>query len=127
MTPVTLAALLALILILLAAAMLWQESRRRRQLVGPTYVVEDAVASVHPRLVTASRLTTEDVRIILEWEIAHLQRTEEGIAGGDGTSIASILEHTDGRYGWEEIEEVLNLETEYLIAIGAVGKPVESE
>jgi len=124
---VTLAALLALILILLAAAMLWQESRRGRQRAGPVYVVEDAVASIHPQLIGASRLTPDDVRIILEWEIAHLQRTEEGIAGGDGTSIASILEHTDRHYAWDEIEEVLNLEADYLIAIGAVGKPVKSE
>ena len=129
--------LLVGVLLVIVALMVWQEARRRPSYEPLEYVVEDAVKHIQERLPTDSSLTRSDIRRILEWEVFYLQglaqedrnNPVETVAGGHRASvgfIASEIEEQHGvSYPHEDIQEVLRLEADYLMAIGAVGEPVE--
>ena len=140
MSPVLVAALLFAVLLAIAASMVWQEANRRPVMADPTYVLEDAVRFVYPRLSDAGheRLDIDDVRRVLEWELVYLQgitpRNTEPvpgarIAGGSEPAVEFIRRQAAAvgghRYSRRDIAEVLSHEGAYLASIGAVGTPVE--
>lgn len=122
---------------MIVALMVWQEARRRPSYEPLEYVIEDAVKHVQEGLTDESRLSRADIRRILEWEVFYLQglaqedrkNPVETVAGGHQSSveyIASEIEQSHGvSYSHGDIEEVLRLEADYLMAIGAVGEPVD--
>lgn len=126
------------LLLVIVALMVWQEARRRPSYEPLEYVLDDAVKHVQERLSPGSALTRSDVRRILEWEVFYLQglaqedrkNPVETVAGGHQASVEFIASEIEQRHGvsysQEDIEEVLRLEADYLMAIGAVGEPVDT-
>lgn len=142
MSPVevfTFVALLVGVLLVIVALMVWQEARRRPVYEPLEYVVNDAVKHVAAGLADESKLRNTDIRRILEWEVFYLQglaqddrrNPVETVAGGHALSVDYIAEQIRTKHGvsysHEEIEDVLRLEADYLVAIGAVGEPVGEE
>lgn len=140
MSPAAIIAFVGLllgVLFVIIALMVWQEARRRPSYEPLEYVVEDAVKHIQERLPEGSSLARSDIRRILEWEVFYLQglaqedrkNPVETVAGGHEASVDYIASEIQERHGvsypHEEIEEVLRLEADYLMAIGAVGEPVE--
>jgi hypothetical protein len=129
--------LLVGVFLVVVALLVWQEAKRRPSYQPLEYVIEDAVKHVSSRLGEGSRLDRADVRRILEWEVFYLQglaqedrhRSVETVAGGHQASIEYIAGEIEACHGMAyshgDIEEVLRLEADYLMAIGAVGDPVE--
>lgn len=125
------------ILLMVVALMVWQEARRRSSYEPLEYVVEDAVRHIAERLPEDSAIKRADVRRILEYEVFYLQglaqedrhHPVETVAGGHAASIEWIASEIQRRHGTAypqaDIAEVLRLEADYLLAIGAVGEPVE--
>jgi hypothetical protein len=130
-------ALLVGVFLVIVALIVWQEAKRRPSYEPLEYVVEDAVKHVDAGLAGESRLTKADVRRILEYEVFYLQglaqddrkNPVETVAGGHDASVGYIAGEIEAKHGvayaQEDIEEVLRLEADYLMAIGAVGEPVE--
>ena len=135
----TFVALLAGLLLVIVALMVWQEARRRPTYEPLEYVVNDAVKHVAERLPEDTSLRRSDIRRILEWEVYYLQglaqekrkNVVETVAGGHQASVEYIADQIHTKHGvsypQEEIAEVLRLEADYLVVIGAVGKPVGEE
>ena len=132
-------ALLVGVLLVIVALMLWQEARRRPSYEPLEYVVNDAVKHIAERLPEEMSLANADIRRIIEWEVFYLQglaqedrsNPVETVAGGHDASVGYIadqirLKHRVS-YSHEQIAEVLRLEADYLVAIGAVGEPVGEE
>ena len=134
---VSFVALLVGVFLLIIALVVWQEAKRRPSYEPLEYVVEDAVKHAHAGLPKESTLTRADVRRILEWEVFYLQglaqdrRSDpvETVAGGHEASVGYIAGQIQAKHGVSysrgDIEEVLRLEADYLMAIGAVGERVE--
>ena len=134
---VSFVALLVGVFLLIIALVVWQEAKRRPSYEPLEYVVEDAVKHAHAGLPEESTLTRADVRRILEWEVFYLQglaqdrRSDpvETVAGGHDASVEYIAGQIQAKHGVSysrgDIEEVLRLEADYLMAIGAVGERVE--
>jgi len=130
-------ALLAGVFLVIVALIVWQEAQRRPSYEPLEYVVEDAVKHVSAAMPGDSTLAKADVRRILEYEVFYLQglaqddrkNPVETVAGGHDASIEYISTQIEAKHGVayprEDIEEVLRLEADYLMAIGAVGKPVD--
>lgn len=139
MSPGALAfvALFVGLLLVVVALVVWQEARRRPSYDPLEYVIEDAVRHIQERLPEEMSLRRQDVRRILEWEVYYLQglaqkdrsNPVETVAGGHETSIEYIANQIqmtqDLSYSHEQIGAVLDLEADYLNAIGAIGEPVE--
>jgi hypothetical protein len=134
MPPVVAALALLLLLIAIAGAFYWQE-RHFVDAGVAIYGVEDAIVFVSERLspTTRERITQNDVRRILEWEMRYLQEpgvrvdpTAPAIAGStDGAAYAYAQAYATGHdYPPEAILEVLGLRNDYLEAIGVVGTAV---
>jgi hypothetical protein len=135
----TFVALLVGVLLVIVAMLVWQEAKRRPSYEPLEYVVNDAVKHIVERLPVYANLENADVRRILEWEVFYLQglaqddrkNPVETVAGGHESSVAYIADQihtTHGvSYSHGQIEEVLRLEADYLVAIGAVGEPVGEE
>jgi hypothetical protein len=106
---------------------------------GLIYSVDDAVDFVHSELDqdVRTRLGRAGVRRVLEWEVYYLQGLADGkktkevavVAGGHGPAVDYIEEQITRRHGitydLADIRAVLAGEARYLVAIGAVGEPVE--
>ena len=130
-------ALLVGVLFVVVALMVWQEAKRRPSYEPLEYVIEDAVRHIAGRLPEKVGLSRSDVRRILEYEVFYLQGLAQDdrhnpvdtVAGGHQASIQYIAAEIEAKHGvaysHEDIEEVLRLEADYLMAIGAVGEPVE--
>jgi hypothetical protein len=130
-------ALLVGVLFVVVALMVWQEAKRRPSYEPLEYVIEDAIRHVAGRLPPEVGLSKADVRRILEYEVFYLQglaqkdrhNPVDTVAGGHQASIEYIAAQIEAKHGaaysHEDIEEVLRLEADYLMAIGAVGEPVE--
>jgi hypothetical protein len=130
-------ALLVGILLAIVALIVWQAAKRRPSYEPLEYVVEDAVTHVYERLGEGSPLSKADVRRILEWEVFYLQglaqkdrrNPVETVAGGHEASVEYIADQIQNKHGVSyshgDIAEVLRLEADYLLAIGAVGDPVD--
>lgn len=126
-------------LLVIVALMVWQEARRRPSYEPLEYVVNDAVKHIADGLPHDAGLRNADIRRILEWEVFYLQglaqedrkNPVETVAGGHDASIEYIAEQIRTKHGVSyshgQIEEVLRLEADYLVAIGAVGDPVGEE
>ena len=141
MSPAGVVAFVAFLLGLLfvvIALVVWQEAKRRPSHEPLEYVIEDAVTHVVKRLPEGSALNRAAVRRILEWEVYYLQglaqedrkNPVETVAGGHQASIEYIADQIRDKqnvsYSHAQIEDVLDLEADYLLAIGAIGEPVES-
>ncbi len=136
-SALALGALLLAAFLLIVALVVWQEAKRRPSYEPLEYVVEDAVKHVVAGLDETSTLKAGDVRRILEWEVFYLQglaqedrkNPVETVAGGHEASVEYIATQIEVKHGVayprEEIEAVLRLEADYLMAIGAVGEPVD--
>ncbi|MEA1902426.1 MAG: hypothetical protein U9N56_02755 [Actinomycetota bacterium] len=130
-------ALLVGVLLLIVAVIVWQQAMQRPSYEPLEYIVEDAVKHAYAGLSEDTALNRADVRRILEYEVFYLQglaqddrkNPVETIAGGHQASveyIASEIEEKHGvAYPQSDISQVLALEADYLVAIGAVGEPVE--
>ncbi|HWB88456.1 MAG TPA: hypothetical protein VG872_04530 [Acidimicrobiia bacterium] len=135
----TFVVLLVGVLLVIVALMVWQEARRRPSYEPLEYVLNDAVKHVAERLPADAELRNTDVRRILEWEVFYLQglaqddrhNPVETVAGGHPLSVDYIADQIRTKHGVsyspEQIEEVLRLEADYLVAIGAVGEAVGEE
>jgi hypothetical protein len=135
----TFVALLVGVLLVIVAMLVWQEARRRPSYEPLEYVVNDAVKHIAERLPDDMGLNNADIRRILEWEVFYLQglaqedrkQPVETVAGGHEHSIAFIADQIHTKHGvsysQDQIAEVLRLEADYLVAIGAVGEPVGEE
>lgn len=135
MGAVAAGAILLAVLLLIAAGFLLQGSRRGDVLAAATYLIDDAARFVHERLspAAAGRLSVGRVRQVLDWQI-HWQQVvapREGLPRpvvGSGEAMEYVLTR-----GLEEgvalepldVAEVMAAEVEYLLAIGAIGTPVE--
>lgn len=132
-----LGAILLAVFLLVVAMIVWQESKRRPSYQPLEYVIEDAVKHVLAGLAEGNTLKAGDVRRILEWEVYYLQglaqddrkNPVETFAGGHQASVEYIATQIETKHGVaysrEQIAEVLRLEADYLMAIGAVGDPVD--
>ncbi len=129
--------LLVGLFLLIMALVVWQEAKRRPSFEPLEYVIEDAVRHAHTGLSEDSSLTRSDVRRVLEWEVFYLQglaqdhrsNPVETVAGGHDASVEWIVAQIQTKHGvsysLSDVEEVLRLEADYLMAIGAVGDRVE--
>lgn len=136
-TAVALGALLVAVFLVVVALIVWQEAKRRPSYQPLEYIVEDAVKHVVAGLDPDSELRSADVRRILQWEVYYLQglaqkdrkNPVDTVAGGHQASIDYIVAQIELKHGVtyhrQDIEEVLRLEADYLVAIGAVGDPVD--
>jgi hypothetical protein len=125
------------VFLLIISLVVWQEARRRPSYEPLEYVIEDAVEHAYERLSEESSLTKADVRRILEWEVFYLQglaqddrsNPVETVAGGHEASVEYIVSQIRAKhavsYPPDDVQSVLSLEADYLMAIGAVGEPVD--
>lgn len=132
-------AVLVGVLLVIVALLVWQEAKRRPSYEPLEYVVNDAVKHIADQLPEDSGLSNSDIRRIIEWEVFYLQglaqddrkNPVETVAGGHDLSVDYIVEQIRSKHGVSyshtQIEEVLRLEADYLVAIGAVGDPVGEE
>ena len=133
-------ALLVGALLVVVGIVVWQEAKRQPTYEPRVYVIEDAVKHVEAGLLDEGKsLSRSDIRRILEWEVFYLQGLAqedrktviESVAGGHDSSINfvidRIVEEHGVRHSFEEVADVLRYEADYLIAIGAVGDPVEPD
>lgn len=142
MSPVEIFAFVAVLvgaLLVIVALLVWQEAKRRPSYEPLEYVVNDAVKHIADRLPEGTNLKSADVRRIIEWEVFYLQglaqedrkNPVETVAGGHERSVEYIAEQIRTKHGvsypHDQIAEVLRLEADYLVAIGAVGDPVGEE
>ncbi len=120
----------------LAAAMLWQERRTVPEPDGAIiYGVEDSVVFVWERLDPEVRdhLHKRDVRRILELEMMYLQQPrlrEDGrpavVGGVEAAAYAQDRAVEEGHpYEPDVIFAVLDLQADYLAALGAVAEPAD--
>lgn len=127
---------LGVVFVVVAFAFAWQERRSRAEDVS-IYSVEDSIAFVVERLSpeTAVNVKPKDVRRILEWEVRYLQdpavrdQEEAVIAGGlPSAEYAQEALITMGYpYDGPEIIEVLDLRSQYLASIGAIGEALTAD
>jgi hypothetical protein len=125
------------VFLLIIALVVWQEAKRRPSYEPLEYVIEDAVKHVNGGLPQDSALTKADIRRILEWEVFYLQglaqddrgNPVETVAGGHDASVEYIVSQIQAEhavsYSPEDVQNVLSLEADYLMAIGAIGDPVD--
>ena len=130
-------ALLVGVFLLVVALVVWQQAIRRPSYDPLEYVIDDAIKHVQAGLGNDVSLGRADIRRILEYEVYYLQglaqddrkNPVETVAGGHEASIEYISSEIEAKHGvaysQENIAEVLRLEADYLMAIGAVGEPVD--
>lgn len=114
-------------------AMFWQESRRMQQ-SEKIYGVEDSIEFIWEGLGEDKLgLKKSDVRRILEWEMYYLQKPElweedgQPVVGGEAAAAYTQEQSFEEGFAYEpeQIYAVMDLQAEYLVAIGAVGDIVD--
>jgi hypothetical protein len=133
MGPVFAIAALVAVLAVFGIGMVLQERGRRVDDGVVVYGVDDAVVYIWERVPEdmTGVIGRADIRRILEWEMLYLQQPSkrEGPAVVGGLDAAAFVQqraHETGHsYEPEAIFVVLDLQADYLQAIGAVGGPVE--
>ena len=114
-------------------AMFWQESRRMRHR-ETIYGVEDSIEFIWEGLGEDKLgLKKSDVRRILEWEMHYLQKPElweedgQPVVGGEAAAAYTQEQSFEEGFSYEpeQIYAVMDLQAEYLLAIGAVGDVVD--
>jgi hypothetical protein len=132
--PLFFAVMMAVVLAF-GIAMFWQESKRMTQ-KEVIYGVEDSIEYVWAGLGEDRHgLTKDDIRRILEWEMFYLQQPDlwenEGPPVVGGVAAATFAQERSFEAGYsyepEQIFAVLNLQSSYLEAIGAIGTPADPE
>lgn len=129
------AAILVAVLALFVAGFVWQSVRRSAATEQAEYVIAEAVPFVWERLSDRAmdRLDPELVRRILEWNLHYTQVIGPRDLGrppviGSGDGIEYVMERA-GAAGFVlepiDIAEVMAVETDYLLQIGAIGAPVQ--
>lgn len=128
-------ALLMVVVLAFGVGMFWQESRRMQQ-PAAIYGVEDSIEYIWDLLGEDKRgLKKSDVRRILEWEMHYLQQpdlwADDGppvVGGNEAAAHAQERSLAEGyEYSPRQIIAVLDLQADYLRAIGAVGDPVTDD
>ncbi len=133
--------LLAGVLLVIAAMVVYQEAKRRPSYDPLEYVIDDAVKHISERLKAEGKtdLSGSDILRIIEWEIFYLQGLAQEdrknpvatVAGGHEASVGYIVEEIREKHGVthspEDVADVLRYEADYLVQIGAVGEPVDSD
>ena len=135
MGPVLLIVALLVVLAVFGLGMVLQEHRRRVDDGIVVYGVDDAVVYIWERLPErfVGTIDQQDIRRILEWEMLYLQqpskRNGPAIVGGlDAATFVQQHAYEAGHpYEPETIFAVLDLQADYLRAIGAVGGPVDPD
>jgi hypothetical protein len=129
-----LAVTLLAVLLFVVALVVWQHAPRG----GPrevTFGIENAVSFINTRLdgEVRTRLGSDGVRRIVEWEIFYLQglaqddrrQPVETVAGDYGPAVefirGEIARAHDRTYSAVDIGTVLDLGVSYLQSIGAIG------
>jgi len=131
------AAILVAALALFIAGFVWQSVRRSAATEPAEYLLEEAVPFVWERLSDRAmdRLDPELVRRILEWNLHFTQvigpRDLDGpLIIGSGDGIEYVMDRARAA-GFEvepiDIAEIIAIETDYLLEIGAIGAPVEGD
>ena len=128
------AVLLALFLIVVAG-FVWQGSRHSVVTDRAEYVVPEAAEFVYERLSERALggLEPEIVRRVLEWNLHYTQvigprelDRPPVIGGGDGIEYVMERARAVGvALDPLDIAEIMAIETDYLLSIGAIGSPVE--
>jgi hypothetical protein len=137
MTAVIVAVVALVLLLSVGIGLLWQEHRRNPE-KAVIYGEEDSIEFIMARLSNdaGTHLSRTDVRRILEWSVRYLQDPDlrTGLEAPPVAGGADAAEYIQARaldqghsYDGAMIMEVLGLQTEYLLAIGAVGDPVDRE
>ena len=135
MGPLLLVLALVLVLAVFGVGMVLQERGRRVDDGVAVYGVDDAVVYVWERLPddVAGSVDRSDIRRIFEWEMLYLQQPSkrDGPAVVGGVDVAQFVQdrayETGYPYEPDAIFAVLDLQSDYLRAIGAVGGPVDPE
>lgn len=135
MGPLLLVFALVLVLAVFGVGMVLQERGRRIDDGVAVYGVDDAVVYVWDRLPAdlAASSSQSDIRRILEWEMLYLQQPKkrDGPAVVGSVEVAQFVQdralETGHPYEPEVIFAVLDLQADYLNAIGAVGEPVDPD
>ena len=138
MTALQLGFLLLALFLIIVAVMVWQEASRTPMENVASYVVDEAVHFIYPQLSDEAmdHMDAEDVRRVLDWEIAYLQGfSPRGAAGlrpvrvaGSDEAIDFVHQQLAESHGYprEVVAEVLGYEADYLAEIGAVGPEGET-
>jgi hypothetical protein len=135
------AIIVGLVLALAAVVVLREQ---RRWVVAPppaVFDIDDAVSWVAKRLPDAvtAQLSYDDVRVIIELQVAYFSRAGSSSNGSSATppapfvvgsseTVAFILDQTLGRpepFTPEQVHAVVEAQLAYLREIGAVGGPAE--
>lgn len=133
-TAVAFGAFLSVMFLALIGVMLRQELRRRPSQGPVEFIIGDAVNWIWRELSAEqrSRLNTDEVTAIVEWQVHGLQQSVKGQKRGDAEVImgptadmvAYIRSHA-GSFEAADVEAVLEAQGGYLTAIGAVADVVD--
>ena len=132
--PLFFAVMMAVVLAF-GVAVFWQESKRMSQ-KEVIYGVEDSIEYVWEGLGDDRHgLSKDDIRRILEWEMFYLQQPDlweddrPPVVGGDAAATFAQEKSYEAGYAYEpnQIFAVLDLQTSYLEAIGAIGDRANPE
>jgi len=128
-------AVLMIVVFAFGIAMFWQESRRMQQ-EAAIYGVEDSIEFIWDAFGDDTfGLKKSDVRRILEWEMHYLQQPslweDDGhpVVGGEAAATYTQNQALAAGFSYEpfQIFAVMDLQAEYLAAIGAVGEPLQPD
>jgi hypothetical protein len=137
MGAVGVGAILVGVFALIVAGFVWQRAAQSAATEQAEYVIPDAVAFVYNRLSDRALggLDPDGVRRVLEWNLHFTQVIGPRRLGrlpviGSGEGMEYVLDRA--RAAGVEIEpidvaEVMGIETDYLLSIGAIGAPVEGK
>lgn len=135
MGAVAFGAILVAVLALVVAGYVWQAVRRSPATDYAEYLIDDAVPFVYQRLSDRAlqSLDPELVRRLLEWNLQYTQVIGPRRLGrppilGQGEGIEYVMQvATAAGYDLDPVAlaEVMAIETEYLLEIGAIGAAVE--
>ena len=137
MGAVAFGAVLVALFLMIVAGLVWQGARRTVMTAHAEYLIPEAVGFIFDRLSDRAldNLEQEDVRRIIEWNLHYRQvigPRQLGhppvVGGGDG--IEYVMERASAAgiaIDPLDIAEVMAVETDYLLQIGAVGAPVEED
>lgn len=131
-----LAGVLLTVVVVIALAFSWQ-GRLRLPERTVTYGTEEAIKFIASRLSpdSAATIGERSVRRILEWEMRYLQEELAAgdekpvvLGGPDAAAYVATQTATQGyEYAPEAIDEILELQAQYLVSIGAVAEAAEPD
>lgn len=130
-------AILIAVLLLIVAGFIWQGARSSTATDYAEYRVQDVIGFVDDRLSDRAhgRLDRRTVRNILEWNLHFTQvegprRLGRPVLIGSGEGIEYVMERAvEAGVAVDPIDiaEIMAIETDYLLDIGAIGGPAEDD